>query len=215
MPGESSSESGNPYGRMHVTEPVRATIPVQNGTRLSWDGPLRDEHFDTVAIINRHKAVHTFLDNMFRSFSIQVQHKDTVRTNFQLNFIDLGYETSAVNPLSAAGFDALPLKVKFIIIKLAEFVLCSASPLQIERLTSAIRRLNPRIGQFLPLWCPVRLQICLSGCQHSPQLPIVDRRSPIDHRTLSNFRSVFDSVKATPSLYFAFHSTLHHFQRHQ
>ena len=22
---------------MHVTEPVRATIPVQNGARLSWD----------------------------------------------------------------------------------------------------------------------------------------------------------------------------------
>ena len=40
--------------------------------------------------INRHKAVHTFLDNMFRSFSLQVQYKDTVRTNFQLNFIDLG-----------------------------------------------------------------------------------------------------------------------------
>ena len=37
MPGESSSETGNPYGRMHVTEPVRATIPVQNGARLSWD----------------------------------------------------------------------------------------------------------------------------------------------------------------------------------
>ena len=37
MPGESSSESGHPYGRMHVTEPVRATIPVQNGARLSWD----------------------------------------------------------------------------------------------------------------------------------------------------------------------------------
>ena len=37
MPGESSSETGNPYGRMHVTEPVRATTPVQNGARLSWD----------------------------------------------------------------------------------------------------------------------------------------------------------------------------------
>ena len=37
MPGESSSETENPYGRMHVTEPVRATIPVQNGARLSWD----------------------------------------------------------------------------------------------------------------------------------------------------------------------------------
>ena len=34
MPGESSSETENPYGRMHVTEPVRATIPVQNGARL-------------------------------------------------------------------------------------------------------------------------------------------------------------------------------------
>ena len=40
--------------------------------------------------INRHKAVHTFLDNMFRSLSLQVQYKDTERTNFQLNFIDLG-----------------------------------------------------------------------------------------------------------------------------
>ena len=40
--------------------------------------------------INRHKAVHTFLDNMFRSFSLHVQYKDTARTNFQLNFIDLG-----------------------------------------------------------------------------------------------------------------------------
>ena len=29
-------------------------------------------------------------DNMFRSFSLQVQYKDTARTNFQLNFIDLG-----------------------------------------------------------------------------------------------------------------------------
>ena len=61
MPGESSSETENPYGRiegreentdveerekerergsnlrMHVTEPVRATIPVQDGARLSWD----------------------------------------------------------------------------------------------------------------------------------------------------------------------------------
>ena len=37
MPGESSSETENPYGRMYVTEPVRATIPVQNGARLSWD----------------------------------------------------------------------------------------------------------------------------------------------------------------------------------
>ena len=37
VPGESSSETENPYGRMHVTEPVRATIPVQNGARLSWD----------------------------------------------------------------------------------------------------------------------------------------------------------------------------------
>ena len=37
MPGESSSETENPYGRMHVTEPVRATIPVQIGARLSWD----------------------------------------------------------------------------------------------------------------------------------------------------------------------------------
>ena len=37
MPGESSSETENPYGRMHVTEPVRATIPVQSGARLSWD----------------------------------------------------------------------------------------------------------------------------------------------------------------------------------
>ena len=37
MPGESSSETENPDGRMHVTEPVRATIPVQNGARLSWD----------------------------------------------------------------------------------------------------------------------------------------------------------------------------------
>ena len=35
--GESSTKTGNPYGRMHVTEPVRATIPVQNGARLSWD----------------------------------------------------------------------------------------------------------------------------------------------------------------------------------
>ena len=40
--------------------------------------------------INRHKAVHTFLDNMFRSVSLQVQYKDTVRTNLQLNFKDLG-----------------------------------------------------------------------------------------------------------------------------
>ena len=40
--------------------------------------------------INRHKAICTFLDNMFRSVSLQVQYKDTVRTNFQLNFIDLG-----------------------------------------------------------------------------------------------------------------------------
>ena len=37
MPGENSSETENPYGRMHVTELVRATIPVQNGARLSWD----------------------------------------------------------------------------------------------------------------------------------------------------------------------------------
>ena len=45
MPGESSSETGNPYGRMHVTEPVRATIPVQNGARLSWDRSIDKEHF--------------------------------------------------------------------------------------------------------------------------------------------------------------------------
>ena len=48
MPGESSSETENPYGRMHVTEPVRATIPVQNGARLSWDRSIivwvRDGH---------------------------------------------------------------------------------------------------------------------------------------------------------------------------
>ena len=47
MPGESSSENENPYGRMYVTEPVRATIPVQNGARLSWDpwmGHLRIRH---------------------------------------------------------------------------------------------------------------------------------------------------------------------------
>ena len=38
MPGESSSETENPYSRMPVTrEPLRATIPVQNGARLSWD----------------------------------------------------------------------------------------------------------------------------------------------------------------------------------
>ena len=43
MPGESSSETGNPYGRMHVTEPVRATIPVQNGAWLSWDPWIESE----------------------------------------------------------------------------------------------------------------------------------------------------------------------------
>ena len=47
MPGESSSETENPYGRMHVTEPVRATIPVQNGARLSWDPWIIDILFQT------------------------------------------------------------------------------------------------------------------------------------------------------------------------
>ena len=37
VPGGSSSETENPYSRMPVTEPLRATIPVQNGARLSWD----------------------------------------------------------------------------------------------------------------------------------------------------------------------------------
>ena len=37
-------------------------------------------------------------------------------------------EMLLLNPLSAAGFDALPLRVKFKKIKLAYFVLCSASP---------------------------------------------------------------------------------------
>ena len=39
------------------------------------------------SIFNRHKAVHTIVDNMFRSVSLHVQYKDTVRTNFPLNFI--------------------------------------------------------------------------------------------------------------------------------
>ena len=30
---------------MHVTEPVRATIPVQNGARLSWDRSIDIESF--------------------------------------------------------------------------------------------------------------------------------------------------------------------------
>ena len=46
MPGESSSETRNPYGRMHVTEPVSATIPVQNGARLSWDPWIAKEILD-------------------------------------------------------------------------------------------------------------------------------------------------------------------------
>ena len=50
MPGESSSETENPYGRMHVTEPVRETIPVQNGARLSWD---RSIGFRTWSILER------------------------------------------------------------------------------------------------------------------------------------------------------------------
>ena len=120
-----------------------------------------------------------------------------------------------LNPLSATGFDVLPLRVKIKKNQICGFRSLLRFSLLIERLTSAIRRQNPRFGQFLPLWCPVRLQICLSGCQLSPQPPIVDRRSPIDDRTLSNFRSVFASVKVTPSLYFAFHSARHHFQRRQ
>ena len=32
-----------------------------------------------ILIINRRKAVHTFLDNMFRSVSRQVQYMDTAR----------------------------------------------------------------------------------------------------------------------------------------
>ena len=36
-PGESSSETESPYSRMPVTKQLRATIPVQNGARLSWD----------------------------------------------------------------------------------------------------------------------------------------------------------------------------------
>ena len=55
------------------------------------------------------------------------------------------------------------------------------SSLLVERLTSAIRRQNPRFGNLRPLWCHVSLQICLSGCQHSPQPPIADRRSTIAH----------------------------------
>ena len=37
MSGESSSETENPYSRMPVTKPLHATMPVQNGARLSWD----------------------------------------------------------------------------------------------------------------------------------------------------------------------------------
>ena len=59
------------------------------------------------------------------------------------------------------------------------------------------------------------LQICLPGCRRSPQSPIVDRQTSIDDRTTSNFRRVFVSFTATPSLPCAFHSPTHDFQRHQ
>ena len=49
MPGESSSETENPYGRMHVTEPVPAQLyrfkmaPGYPGIRIGW--PPRTANF--------------------------------------------------------------------------------------------------------------------------------------------------------------------------
>ena len=40
MPGESSSETENPYGRMHVTEPVRATLRFKMAPGYPGIGPL-------------------------------------------------------------------------------------------------------------------------------------------------------------------------------
>ena len=56
-----------------------------------------------------------------------------------------------LNPLSAAGFDALPLKVKLKKNQTCGFLALLRFSVLIQRLTSAIGRLNPRFGQSLPL----------------------------------------------------------------
>ena len=40
--GENSLETENPFSCMPVIKPLRATIPVQNGTRLSWNRWISD-----------------------------------------------------------------------------------------------------------------------------------------------------------------------------
>ena len=80
VPGESSSETENPYGRMHVTEPVRATIAVQNGARLSWDPWIRDrfsksafrpkDYYCTVLVWTRQEEILSYCTETFVTFAL-------------------------------------------------------------------------------------------------------------------------------------------------
>ena len=117
-----------------------------------------------------------------------------------------------VNSLSAAGFDARPLKViiiqKKLKLRISFFALLLLANWATYLCDSPWKPSLWSIASSLVSCAPPNLSLRLSTFSAT-----AGRRSTIAH--CRTFTGSLLRPKVTPSIYFAFHSTQHHFQRHQ